>query len=62
MIICSRILEFLSREDADRAVKELDGKDLRGRAVRVDLDESVCFFLADLVLAHTSVRPIALWT
>ncbi|KAH7880865.1 uncharacterized protein C8R40DRAFT_907 [Lentinula edodes] len=34
------ILEFLSREDADRAVKELDGKDLRGRAVRVDLDES----------------------
>ncbi|KAI9466056.1 hypothetical protein BJY52DRAFT_1112365 [Lactarius psammicola] len=31
------ILEYLSREDADRAVKELDGKDLRGQAVRVDL-------------------------
>ncbi|KAJ7481177.1 hypothetical protein B0H11DRAFT_2157843 [Mycena galericulata] len=25
------ILEYLSREDADRAVKDLDGKDLRGR-------------------------------
>ncbi|TCD68445.1 hypothetical protein EIP91_010731 [Steccherinum ochraceum] len=29
------ILEYLSRDDADRAVKELDGKDLRGQAVRV---------------------------
>jgi len=35
------ILEYLSREDADRAVKELDGKDLRGRPVRVALDETV---------------------
>lgn len=35
------ILEYLSREDADRAVKELDGKELRGRPVRVALDESV---------------------
>jgi len=34
------VLEYLSREDADRAVKELDGKDLRGRPVRVALDES----------------------
>ena len=32
-----RILEYLNREDAERAVKELDGKDLRGQAVRVDL-------------------------
>jgi arginine/serine-rich splicing factor 4/5/6 len=32
-----RVLEYLSREDAERAVKELDGKDLRGQAVRVDL-------------------------
>ncbi|KAH9997566.1 hypothetical protein BJV77DRAFT_941375 [Russula vinacea] len=31
------ILEYLNREDAERAVKELDGKDLRGQAVRVDL-------------------------
>ncbi|KZT26643.1 RNA-binding domain-containing protein [Neolentinus lepideus HHB14362 ss-1] len=39
------ILEYLAREDADRAVKELDGKDLRGRAVRVTLDEAVCLFI-----------------
>ncbi|KAM5531755.1 hypothetical protein V8D89_014604 [Ganoderma adspersum] len=32
------ILEYLSREDADRAVKELDGRDLRGQPVRVNLD------------------------
>ncbi|KAH8099591.1 hypothetical protein BXZ70DRAFT_894790 [Cristinia sonorae] len=33
------ILEYLSRDDAERAVKELDGKDLRGQPVRVALDE-----------------------
>ncbi|THH30741.1 hypothetical protein EUX98_g3446 [Antrodiella citrinella] len=33
------ILEYLSRDDAERAVKELDGKDLRGQAVRVAMDE-----------------------
>ncbi|CAA7271584.1 unnamed protein product [Cyclocybe aegerita] len=39
------VLEYLSREDADRAVKELDGKDLRGRPVRVTYDDSVwCLF------------------
>ncbi|KAH9951860.1 hypothetical protein B0H21DRAFT_297 [Amylocystis lapponica] len=32
------ILEYLSREDAERAVKELDNKDLRGQPVRVVLD------------------------
>lgn len=37
---CS-ILEYLSREDAERAAKELDGKELRGQPVRVTLDESV---------------------
>ncbi|KAI0780623.1 hypothetical protein BD413DRAFT_498702 [Trametes elegans] len=35
------ILEYLSREDADRAVKELDGRDLRGQPVRVALDRDV---------------------
>ncbi|KAG6833650.1 hypothetical protein H0H87_002846 [Tephrocybe sp. NHM501043] len=34
------ILEYLNRDDADRAVKELDNKELRGRPVRVTLDES----------------------
>jgi len=41
LIFVSRILEYLSREDADRAVKDLDGKDLRGRPVRVAFDDSV---------------------
>lgn len=35
------ILEYIAREDADRAVKELDGKDLRGQSVRVALQEDV---------------------
>ena len=35
------ILEYLSRDDADHAIKELDGKELRGRPVRVTIDESV---------------------
>ncbi|KAG8217680.1 hypothetical protein J3R82DRAFT_5833 [Butyriboletus roseoflavus] len=34
------VLEYLSRDDADRAVKDLDGKDLRGRPVRVAYDET----------------------
>ncbi|KAH9832927.1 uncharacterized protein C8Q71DRAFT_823939 [Rhodofomes roseus] len=32
------VLEYLAREDAERAVKELDGKDLRGQPVRVTMD------------------------
>ena len=35
----------MSREDADRAVKDLDGKDLRGRPVRVAFDDSVSIHL-----------------
>ncbi|KAI0076460.1 hypothetical protein K474DRAFT_1235642 [Panus rudis PR-1116 ss-1] len=35
------ILEYAAREDAERAVKDLDGKDLRGQPVRVRLDEGV---------------------
>ncbi|KAI0064709.1 RNA-binding domain-containing protein [Artomyces pyxidatus] len=33
------ILEYLAREDAERAVKDLDGKDLRGQPVRVTLQD-----------------------
>ncbi|EIM89771.1 uncharacterized protein STEHIDRAFT_128672 [Stereum hirsutum FP-91666 SS1] len=33
------VLEYLAREDAERAVKDLDGKDLRGQPVRVALSE-----------------------
>ncbi|KAI0053911.1 hypothetical protein FA95DRAFT_1600429 [Auriscalpium vulgare] len=33
------ILEYLARDDAERAVKELDGKDLRGQPVRVSLQD-----------------------
>jgi len=32
------ILEYLTREDSDRAVKQLDGKELRGQSVRVVAD------------------------
>jgi len=35
----SSILEYLNREDADNAIKTLDGKDLRGQPVRVSLAE-----------------------
>jgi len=38
-----RVLEYLNREDADRAVKDLNGKDLRGQPVRVDLFDDVSF-------------------
>ncbi|KAH6918439.1 hypothetical protein BKA70DRAFT_1247206 [Coprinopsis sp. MPI-PUGE-AT-0042] len=34
------ILEYLSKEEADRAVKDLDGRELRGKVVRVALDDS----------------------
>ena len=35
----SSILEYLTRDDADAAVKTLDGKDLRGQPVRVALTD-----------------------
>jgi len=33
------VLEYLSREDADNAVKDLDGRELRGKLVQVALDD-----------------------
>ncbi|KAF8910749.1 hypothetical protein CPB85DRAFT_1376056 [Mucidula mucida] len=34
------VLEYLTRDDADRAVKELDGREVRGMKVSVALDDS----------------------
>jgi len=39
------VLEYLSREDADAAVKALDNKELRGNVVRVALGSEVLMFL-----------------
>jgi hypothetical protein len=54
-----RILEYLNREDAERAVKELSGKDLRGQAVRVDLFEDVSIFLS--LSGTCSSTPCVAW-
>ncbi|KAG5636408.1 hypothetical protein H0H81_008148 [Sphagnurus paluster] len=55
------ILEYLNRDDADRAVKELDGKELRGRPVRVALDDSVSSLpLPTMTWAHTPRSALAL--
>lgn len=52
-----RILEYLSREDADRALRDLDNKDLRGKVVRVALDESgVSFWTFLSALNHAHAR------
>ena len=48
-LISYSILEYLSREDAERAVKELDGRDLRGQPVRVALDREVRLWTCSLV-------------
>ncbi|PBK93055.1 RNA-binding domain-containing protein [Armillaria gallica] len=39
-VVGQGILEYLTREDADRAIRDLDGKELRGKIVRV-ADDSV---------------------
>lgn len=56
-----RILEYLSREDADRAVKELDGKDLRGRPVRVALDDTVSYRVCLGSYSRTHNKTQACW-
>lgn len=51
------VLEYISQEDADRAVKELDGRDLRGRPVRVALDDAVCrLFLMTFIAANICLQ------
>jgi hypothetical protein len=40
LMLHDSILEYMSREEAERAAKDLDGKELRGRSVRVLLDDS----------------------
>jgi hypothetical protein len=52
-----RILEYLSREDAERAVKDLSGRDLRGQAVRVDLHDDVSSFFVYLVEVRLTRWP-----
>jgi hypothetical protein len=50
LLVESSVLEYLFRDDADRAVRELDGKELRGRPVRVTFDDSVRFL--DIFCLH----------
>jgi len=55
------ILEYQSREDADRAAKQLDGKDLRGQTVRVVANNDVrlpCTSFAPSLTTSFSVAPI----
>jgi hypothetical protein len=42
------VLEYPSRDDADFAAKELDGKEIRGNVVRVTVDEDVRGFYTHL--------------
>jgi hypothetical protein len=55
------ILEYLSKEEADRAVKDLDGRELRGKVVRVALDDSVgqVFFVSGHLYSNST---IAAWS
>jgi RNA recognition motif-containing protein len=40
----SRILEYVTREEAETALRHLDGRDIRGRPVRVQYaPERVCW-------------------
>lgn len=50
------VLEYLSRDDADRAVRDLDGKELRGRPVRVSLDDYVR--LIDFLVHISNLRQL----
>jgi hypothetical protein len=52
-----RILEYLNREDAERAVKDLSGRDLRGQAVRVDLFDDVSAFSVYLLEVRLTRWP-----
>ena len=55
------VLEYLSREDADRGVRQLDGKELRGQTVRVLADYEVRLLrvrLGPLLILLFSVAPI----
>ena len=51
------ILEYLTRDDAERAVKELDNRDLRGQSVRVNLDAEVSRSLITEVYTHPRRIP-----
>jgi hypothetical protein len=40
--ILSSLIEYSTREEADGAIRDLDGKEIRGTPVRVALDEVSC--------------------
>ncbi len=48
-LVFNSVLEYPSREDAEHAVKLLDGKDLRGQPVRVSINEDVSLFICSMV-------------
>jgi hypothetical protein len=39
LTVLDRLVEYSSRDEADEAIRVLDGKEIRGTAVRVALDE-----------------------
>lgn len=56
--LCS-ILEYFSRDDAEHALRVLDGKDLRGQPVRVAMGDEVDSVFSQRFLVVAQVSPAA---